>query len=143
MLAACACSKVRRASRALTRIYDEALAPAGLTTTQFAILRNLTRLGVSSVTVLAQATGHERSAMTRNLRPLVDAGLVSIGAGTDQRSRGVAITNKGHAAIAAAEPGWQAAQARVSAHLGGEDSARLFALLDKVEALSNEQETGR
>jgi len=143
MSSACACSKVRRASRALTRLYDEALASAGLTTTQFAILRTIERLGPSSVTELAQATGHERSAMTRNLRPLEQAGFVAIGAGANQRSRGGTLTEQGRSAIAAAEPGWRKAQARVDAHLGAEERARLFALLDQVEALGSQQETGR
>lgn len=132
---ACACSKIRRASRALTRIYDAALAEAGLTTSQFAILRTLERLGPSSVTALAHATGHERSAMTRNLRLLEEHGLVGIGAGADQRCRAVAITAAGTAAIARAEPAWRSVQAQIEQGLGAEDHRLLFALLDKVEAL--------
>lgn len=143
MSSACACSKLRRASRALTRLYDEALGEAGLTTTQFAILRTLARLGPSSVTALARATGHERSAMTRNLRPLEEAGHVDVGAGDDQRSRRVALTASGRAAIAGAEPSWHRAQARVETALGPERRDQLFALLDRVEALVGKQETLR
>jgi len=138
---ACACARVRRASRALTRLYDGALAEAGLTVTQFTILRMLARLGSASVTELAQATGHERSAMTRALRPLADAGLVTVGAGDDQRSRGLAITDDGHAAIARAEPGWRAAQAAIDNRLAAAERDQLFALLAKVEQL--ETEAGR
>ena len=139
MLSACACSKLRRASRALTRLYDEALAPAGLTTTQFAILRTLERLGPSSVTALAHATGHERSAMTRNLGPLTRAKLVEIAAAEDPRSRAVSLTAAGVAAIRRAEPGWEAVQTRVAAELGT-DSAKLVTLLARVEAIGNPQE---
>lgn len=135
----CACSSLRRASRALTRLYDEALAPAGLTTTQFAILRTLERLGPSSVTALAHATGHERSAMTRNLGPLARAALVEGAAAEDSRSRAVSLTATGVAAIRRAEPGWEAVQARVAADLGA-DSATLVALLARVEAIGNPQE---
>ena len=135
----CACSSLRRASRALTRLYDDALAPAGLTTTQFAILRTLERLGPSSVTALAHATGHERSAMTRNLAPLARAALVEVGAAKDPRSRAVSLTPAGAAAIRRAEPGWEAIQARVEADLGA-DGATLVALLARVEAIGNQQE---
>ena len=136
----CACSGVRRASRALTRLYDEALAPAGLTTTQFAVLRTLERLGPSSVTALAHATGHERSAMTRNLGPLQRAKLVEIAPAEDPRSRAVSLTAAGVTAIRRAEPGWEAVQARVAAELG-DDSPRLLALLARVEAIGISQET--
>ena len=134
---ACACGRIRRASRALTRLYDAALDASGLTTTQFGLLRSVGRLGSASVTELAAATGHERSAITRLLRPLADAGFVIIGAGSDQRSRGIALTDTGRAAIAGAEPGWEAAQARVEAALGAEDRAALFALLERVEAIDD------
>jgi DNA-binding MarR family transcriptional regulator len=134
----CACARVRRASRALTRLYDGELAGTGLTVTQFAILRSLTRLGSASVGELAKATGHERSAMTRALRPLADAGFVDIGAGTDRRRRGLCLTAAGRAAMAAAEPGWRAAQARIDASLGATERAQLFALLAKVERLGLE-----
>lgn len=143
MSSACACSRIRRASRALTRLYDEALAPAGLTTTQFAILRTLERLGPSSVTALAHATGHERSAMTRNLHPLEERHCIAIGAGPDQRSRAVSLTAAGRAAIAQAEPGWHEVQARVEAELGADDHAQLHALLERVEKLGHPEESSR
>lgn len=131
----CACSKLRRAARAVTRVYDAALAPWGLTTTQFAILRTLQRLGPTSVAGLARATGHERSAMTRNLAPLARAGLVAIGDGADLRSHAASITDEGRHIAAAAEPGWSAAQATVEAQLGAAQHAELFALLDRIEIL--------
>ena len=131
----CACSKLRRAARVVTRVYDAALAPWGLTTTQFAILRTLIRLGPSSVAALARATGHERSAMTRNLAPLARAGLVAVGEGADQRSHAASISDEGRRIVAAAEPGWAAAQATVDAQLGAVQRAELFALLDRIETL--------
>jgi DNA-binding MarR family transcriptional regulator len=134
----CACNRVRRASRALTRLYDAALADAGLTTTQFAILRTLARLGGATVTELAAATAHERSAMTRLLRPLVEGGLVEAGEGRDQRCRRVAISAAGRAAVARAEPAWEAVQAHVEQALGAGPRAELFALLERVEALRPE-----
>ena len=138
---ACACSKIRRASRVLTRLYDDALAPVGLTAPQFALLRTLQRLGTVSVTELAEATGHERSAMGRNLKLLADAGLVTPAPGRDARCRSVELCAEGAAAIARAEPYWIAAQAKVDAALGPEARATLFAILDKVEALCPVEES--
>lgn len=131
----CACTRIRRASRSLTRLYDAAVADAGITITQFAILRTLARLGGASVTELSAATAHERSAMTRLLRPLLDDGLVEAGDGADARSRRLTITPAGTEAIARAEPGWRAAQARIDAGLGAAQRRQLFALLAQVEEL--------
>lgn len=131
----CACTRIRRASRSLTRLYDAAVADAGITITQFAILRTLVRLGGASVTDLAIATAHERSAMTRLLRPLLEAGLVEAGDGADARSRRLAITPAGTAAIARAEPGWRDAQEKIDAGLGATQRQQLFALLAQVEEL--------
>ena len=37
---ACACGRLRRATRALTQLYDDLMAPAGLRVTQFSLLHN-------------------------------------------------------------------------------------------------------
>jgi hypothetical protein len=39
--------QLRKATRTLDRLYDARLAPHGLTTTQFALLRNIERAGRS------------------------------------------------------------------------------------------------
>lgn len=137
---ACVCTKIRRAARVVTRLYDEALAPLGLTTPQFALLRTLQRLGPITVTELSEATGHERSAMGRNLKLLADAGLVTLAPGRDARCRIVSLGSEGAAAIARAEPYWAAVQARIDGALGPEARGTLFAVLDKVEALNPAQE---
>ncbi len=68
---ACACGRLRRATRALTQLYDDAMAPAGLRVTQFSLLRTLARLGSLRITALAEATLLDRTALSRNLDPLV------------------------------------------------------------------------
>lgn len=111
----CACTTLRRATRALTAAYDTALAPTGLRLTQFSVLRTLARLGPVAVTRLAAETVLERSTMGRNLAPLERRGLVSVMVGeTDGRERVVRLTASGEAAIAAALPAWRTAQNRVA-----------------------------
>ena len=43
MSIACVCGRLRRASRALTQLYDDLMAPCGLRVTQFSLLRTLAR----------------------------------------------------------------------------------------------------
>ena len=130
--APCICGRLRRTSRALTRLYDEALAPVGLTVTQFSVMRTLARMERPTLVELAEATAHEKSALWRTLQPLVKKGWV--GAATDEGARGqkFSLTPSGREKLNDALPLWRTAQAKVSETLG-EREAALIALLKEVE----------
>jgi DNA-binding MarR family transcriptional regulator len=130
----CACGKLRRSTRVITAIYDEALAPSGFSVVQFSLLRMLGRAGPSSLTEFAAATGHDRTTLNRTLGPLEKTGHITSCPGADQRARIVSLTDKGREAIEAAEPYWLTAQARVEEALGPDRDA-LFSILDRVETL--------
>lgn len=130
----CACTKLRRSARIVTGLYDAALAPSGLSVTQFALLRNLARTGPCSLTQFGAATGYDRTTLNRTLGQLERGGFVASAPGEDRRARLVSLTDKAHAAIRAAEPFWLEAQARMESALGP-DRAALFSILDRVEAL--------
>jgi DNA-binding MarR family transcriptional regulator len=131
---ACACTKLRRSARVISTLYDDALGPTGLTVAQFAMLRTLGRIGPSSLTQYAAATGHDRSTLNRTIRPLEQAGYLESSGGRDQRARIVEVTDAGRVAVRRAEPLWATAQEKIEAALGA-DYPALFAMLDKVEEL--------
>ena len=131
----CTCGRLRRASRALTQLYDDAMAPAGLRVTQFALLRTLARDGPLRISELAARQLLDRTALSRNLDPLVDAGYVDIVRGRDARTREVEITRQGASALDAARPHWLAAQRKVTQHLGAGKVRALIAVLGELEAL--------
>ena len=133
--APCTCGRLRRASRALTQLYDDAMAPAGLRVTQFSLLRALARGGPLRISELAARQLLDRTALSRNLDPLVDAGFVDIVRGRDARTREVAITPMGAAALEAAQPHWLAAQRKVANLLGAEKLEALVAVLGEIESL--------
>src|SRR5207249_3579006 len=60
--APCACGRLRRATRALTQLYDDAMAPSGLRVTQFSVLRALERDGPARISDLAARTLLDRTA---------------------------------------------------------------------------------
>ena len=132
---ACACGRLRRAARALTQLYDDAMAPAGLRVTQFSLLRTLARLGTQRIGDLAAAQLLDRTALSRNLDPLVERRLVKVVPGSDARTRQVELTRAGRAALASATPYWQDAQAQVAKRLGRTKLEALVALLGELEAL--------
>jgi DNA-binding MarR family transcriptional regulator len=134
-IAPCACGRLRRAARALTQLYDDVMAPSGLRVTQFSLLRTVARTGSTRITELAAAQLLDRTALSRNLDPLVERGLVGIMPGRDARTREVAITTKGRAALRAAEPHWKRAQARVAKRLGSQQLNELISLLGEIESL--------
>ena len=132
---ACACGRLRRAARALTQLYDDAMAPAGLRVTQFSLLRTLSRAGSMRISELAAAQLLDRTALSRNLDPLVDRGLVKVAPGDDARTRQVALTRAGKSALHAAMPYWESAQKQVARQLGGAKLDVLIATLRDIEAL--------
>ena len=132
---ACACGRLRRAARALTQLYDDAMAPAGLRITQFSLLRTLAASGALRISDLAERLLLDRTALSRNLDPLVAQGLVDIVPGRDARTREAALTKKGAAAVKTATVYWADAQKEVAARLGREKLDVLIAMLGEVESL--------
>ncbi len=127
----CTCFKLRSLTRRVTQLYDQALAPSGLTVTQYSLLAHVRHHdGPPSVSELAQQLFTDRTTLTRNLRPLADAGLVKVAGGSDARSKAVMVTQKGEAALRAARPLWREAQARMRARAGAGRLAALHELID-------------
>ncbi len=132
---ACACGRLRRASRALTQLYDDLMAPSGLRVTQFSLLRTLAREGPLPINALAAAQLLDRTALSRNLDPLVELGHVAVGRAADARVRVVAITPAGRAALKAAGPHWIRAQREVEQRVGVRKLQALIETLGELESL--------
>lgn len=136
----CTCFAIRRAARHLTQCYDRCLAPTGLRTTQFSLLRVLRRTGPRSIQALAAEMGLDRTTLGRNLRPLERDGLVAIGVDPeDRRGRALSITEAGAAKLEQARALWQQAQAQFVETYGPDETRHLHAMLDgltKVELVS-------
>ncbi len=95
---------------------------AGLSATQFAILRALERRGTSNLRPLADDLVMERTSLYRAIAPLERDGLVATEADpSDARARRASLTAAGHERIAAALPYWQAAQRAFIERFGADD----------------------
>lgn len=128
----CYGASVRKASRILTRIYDEVLAPSGMNLTQFSIAYLLRRHDGATISDLAAWLDTDKTAMGRNLFPMERDGLISIRPGKDRRSREVTLRAKGRAAYEKAAPLWKQAQKQVEAMLGKAEAIALRSLLQQV-----------
>lgn len=116
----CVCASFRKATRALTLLYDGYLRPSGLRVTQYSLLRNIQAREPIGVNQLAEVTVTDRTTLTRNLRVLQQGGLIRIREGEDRRSREVTVTPRGREAVAKATPCWERAQAHVVGQVGAE-----------------------
>lgn len=125
----CTCAMLRRASRRVTQVYDQALKPHGLRLNQYSLLANLLRNEDISITDLAERLDMERTTLTRNLKPLEAAGWLRVKAGPDRRSRALEITPEGRAVVEQAFPAWQQAERSFRKSMGREESAELRQLL--------------
>jgi len=129
---ACLCVAARRASRAITRLFDREYRPHGIRATQFTVLSMLNRGGPATIGVLAGAIGVERTTLTRNLARLEVRGWIKIaGSEEDGRSRIVSVTRKGRATLATALPAWRKAQSAAMAAIGDAGATALRELSHK------------
>jgi len=134
----CLCNALREASRAVSRLYDEELRAVGLRTTQYSLLRLLAHAGEARQRDLGELTLLDETTLSRNLRPLVDHGWVSLRAGEDRREKLVAITGAGTAKIEEARPAWERAQERMQSRMPDGDWSGLLAALPDLARLADE-----
>jgi DNA-binding MarR family transcriptional regulator len=123
----CACFNLRKAARAVTQLYEAALAPSGIHATQFSVLVALAVVDGAPLSRVADGLVMDRTTLTRNLRPLARRGWVRIEAGEDRRERSLSLTRSGRAALERALPLWQQVQTRLHKQIGGAHWVRLLA----------------
>jgi len=126
----CTNLKLRQFMRQVAQHYDVEMAKAGLKSTQYSLLSYVDKLGPIRPGDLAASIRMDASTLTRNLKPLVDAGWVAVTAGSDARSRMVSVTPEGHAKRDEAKRQWRAAQDGINRLLGKDRVAELHALID-------------
>jgi DNA-binding MarR family transcriptional regulator len=128
----CLCNALRQADRAVSRLYDEELRDVGLRTTQYSLLRWLHHAGEVRQRDLGALTSLDETTLTRNLRPLIDAGWVAFRPGEDRREKLVSLTEAGAAKLREARPRWERAQERMRARLPEGTWSALLDLLPEL-----------
>lgn len=131
----CNCISLRQATRRVTQLYDQVLAPIGLRATQLALLRSVDRLGPIALNPLAEDMVVDRATLGHNVRPLEARGLIRVTVGKDRRSRVVSLTKAGRALLAQSHPLWHQVQKTFEDELGAETAATLRSILHRVSAI--------
>ncbi|HEY4346846.1 MAG TPA: MarR family winged helix-turn-helix transcriptional regulator [Gaiellaceae bacterium] len=121
------------ATRLVTKHYDRALAPAGISTNGYSILVRLGQLGPLPLGAFAARLGTDRSTLSREIAPLVEAGFVEAQAdSTDRRRRVISLTPDGEARVEEALPLWSRAQEALAAEFGPDRTAALVGELNAL-----------
>ena len=138
----CTNFKLRQLMRRVAQHYDLEMAGAGLKTTQYSLLSHVLQLGPLRPGELALSMKMGASTLTRNLKPLVDAGWLALAAGSDARSRTVTITPAGRAKREMALGHWKVAQESLNQRLGAGRVLALHVLINESLELLLSVETG-
>jgi DNA-binding MarR family transcriptional regulator len=115
-------------------MYDDALRPARIRTTQYSLLGHLSRTSDVRVCDLAAALQIDETTLPRNLRPLDKRGLVKVRQGSDRREKRVSITPAGRKLLVGAAPLWIAVQERLRGRVRAVDWAAALRALPRIAA---------
>lgn len=117
----CLCAILRKATRVITKRYDEFFYPLGLKITQYSMLMNIARNRGITTTELAKVMLMDQTTVTRNLQLLEKKGyILFLEEGKDLRSKQIQISQKGQKMIEQAKPLWEKAQREIKDELGNQ-----------------------
>ena len=123
----CLAVRVRALHRRLSRLYEDALRPHGLTVAQLNLLVAVTALGGAAPGTLCQALELEKSTLSRNVERMVREGWLENRPEPAGRGRRLLVTRRGRGLLRRVEPAWREAQRRARALLGPRGTEGLLA----------------
>jgi DNA-binding MarR family transcriptional regulator len=136
LLLPCDCANLRRAARAVSRLYSQELRPDGIEITQFTLLMALNLAGEIPQGKLGEILALDSTSLTRMLALLKKYGWVKAKEGADRRLRIFSLTPAGKAKFQQALPHWKRAQERFETALGARTASQLKGLLAEVTQAS-------
>jgi DNA-binding MarR family transcriptional regulator len=114
----CIAMRLRMLNRVTTRIYDDAMRPLGLRSSQLTILVAAARLGVARPAELSERLQIEVSTLSRNLERMKEKGWLEVVPDEDGRAQPMRLTRKGRSLLERAKPKWDEAQIEIKELLG-------------------------
>ena len=130
------CASFRRASRALTQLYDQALRPTGLRATQFTVLQALALAGEVSQGELGEILAMDSTTLTRTLAIMTGRGWIAGRPGQDRRERRLRLAPAGQHQLKRGLEQWEKVQRRLRRQLGDSRWHGLLKLTNQVAAIA-------
>jgi DNA-binding MarR family transcriptional regulator len=126
--------RVRLLNRTMTRIYDAALRPHGLTAAQLNLLASIESLEPARAGELANLLSLEISTLSRNAHLMERAGWVTIERAERGNGRVLRLTKAGARKLEEATPAWRQAQKEARSLLGNDEASLIRDLVDGIWA---------
>ncbi len=121
----CIAMRIRLISRAISRIYDEALRPHGLKASQLSILGVIALLGRAGPGEVCRILHLDASTLSRNVNRMRTKGWLDVSSAGDRRAHRLRLTPEGDRILAEVFPAWRKAQDKVTSLLGEDNSAAI------------------
>ena len=128
----CTCFNLKKATRVVQNLFDEAFRTVGLKGTQFTVLTHVFSFGPITLTKLADVMFLDRTTLARNLSPLEKKGFIEINPGSDLRTRRIDITESGRILLSKALPLWEKTQERIKSGLGEEKWSAMISIISEL-----------
>ena len=135
----CTCANLRRASRAVTRLYNRELQSDDIEITQFTLLMALDRTGDVPQGELGKLLALDSTTLTRMLALLKKRRWIEEKEGEDRRFRIIRLTAAGRTKFQQSLPHWKRAQDYMQTALGARTVAQLTGLLARATQVSTDE----
>jgi len=127
----CLAVRVRLLNRTLSRVYDTALRPVGLTVAQLNILSTVANFEPIAAGRVSELLSMEISTLSRNMRGLQAAGLLDVTPAERGNGKVLRLTPAGGDKLTQAKPAWDSAQAQTRELLGAQAADTIHQVVDE------------
>lgn len=135
----CACANLRRAARAISRLYNRELRSGHIEITQFTLLMTLDRAGDVSQGRLGKLLALDSTSLTRMLRLLKNKGWTRDKEGEDRRIRIIGLTAAGRTKLKQSMPHWKRAQDRIEKAIGEPAMDQMTTMSERIASMAIEE----
>lgn len=116
----CLAVRLRMLNRVITNIYDDALRPLGVKTSQLNILIATARAGLAKPAEVCHVLQLDTSTLSRNVERMKSKGWLEVVPDEDGRAQPFRLTAKGKKLVERTKPAWEKAQKKATELLGGD-----------------------
>jgi DNA-binding MarR family transcriptional regulator len=117
-------------------MYDQALRPVGLRSSQFTVLQFLSLAGEVTQGQMGEMLAMDSTTLTRTLEIMQRKGWIAERRGEDRRQRWLHLTKAGERQLHRALPAWEKVQSQLRTQLGEQSWKDLFRLTNELMAIA-------
>ena len=126
--------RLRLLNRVVTKLYDDALRPLGVKTSQLNIVVVTARLGLARPAEVCEHLQMDASTLSRNVERMMVKDWLEVVEDDDGRAHPFRLTIKGRRLLERAMPAWEKAQEKVKKLIGVDTMASIDAAVLRIRS---------